>query len=119
MFSIAGALGRVAIVSKEILPANTNQALAIISLKKDIYPEFILSFLKSSNILEEVGRLKTGVAQYNLSLEQVSKLKIPIPALEIQKKMVEESNEIEKIINANYQLLEVMERKISMVLENI
>ena len=30
LFSIAGALGRLAIVRKEILPANTNQALAII-----------------------------------------------------------------------------------------
>jgi len=35
LFSIAGALGRVAIVSDEILPANTNQALAIIRLKKE------------------------------------------------------------------------------------
>lgn len=32
LFSIAGALGRVAIVTNEFLPANTNQALAIIRL---------------------------------------------------------------------------------------
>ena len=32
LFSIAGAIGRVAIVNKEILPANTNQALAIIRI---------------------------------------------------------------------------------------
>jgi restriction endonuclease S subunit len=118
LFSIAGALGRVAIVSKDILPANTNQALAIISLKKDIYPQFILSFLKSSNILEEVGKLKTGVAQSNLSLEQVSKLKVPLPSLDIQERMVEEAKEVEKIINVNYQLLQVMEGKISAVLNN-
>ena len=30
LFSIAGALGRVAIISRDYLPANTNQALAII-----------------------------------------------------------------------------------------
>ena len=34
LFSIAGALGRVAKVNKDILPANTNQALAIIRLKE-------------------------------------------------------------------------------------
>ena len=33
LFSIAGALGRTAIVTREILPANTNQALAIVRLK--------------------------------------------------------------------------------------
>ena len=30
LFSIAGTLGRITIINKEILPANTNQALAII-----------------------------------------------------------------------------------------
>ena len=34
LFSIAGALGRIAIVDERVLPANTNQALAIIRLKK-------------------------------------------------------------------------------------
>lgn len=34
LFSIAGAIGRTAIVSEDILPANTNQALAIIRLKE-------------------------------------------------------------------------------------
>ena len=36
LFSIAGALGRTAVVTEEILPANTNQALAILRIKKDI-----------------------------------------------------------------------------------
>ncbi|MBK7299442.1 MAG: hypothetical protein IPI79_02910 [Moraxellaceae bacterium] len=35
LFSIAGALGRTTIISKELLPANTNQALAIIRLKTE------------------------------------------------------------------------------------
>jgi type I restriction enzyme S subunit len=35
LFSIAGALGRIGIVKKEILPANTNQALAIIRIDKN------------------------------------------------------------------------------------
>ena len=36
LFSIAGAIGRVAIVDKNILPANTNQALAIIRLHSSV-----------------------------------------------------------------------------------
>ena len=36
LFSIAGAIGKIAIVNKEILPANTNQALAIIRIKNNI-----------------------------------------------------------------------------------
>lgn len=35
LFSIAGVIGRVAIVTRNMLPANINQALAIIRIKKD------------------------------------------------------------------------------------
>ena len=35
LISIAGALGRAGIVYKNILPANTNQALAIVRLNKE------------------------------------------------------------------------------------
>lgn len=37
LFSIAGAIGRTAIVKKEILPANTNQALAIIRIPEGTF----------------------------------------------------------------------------------
>jgi len=65
LFSIAGALGRAAIVSKEILPANTNQAIAIIRLKNSnlISKEFLLRVLASESILSQVGNMKAGVAQ--------------------------------------------------------
>ena len=43
LFSIAGALGRAAIVTNDILPANTNQALSIIRLKnnENVLKEYI------------------------------------------------------------------------------
>ena len=119
LFSIAGAFGRVAVIPKSVLPANTNQALAIITLKKGIYPKFIFNFLKSSLVLEEIGKLKVGVAQYNISLQQVSKLKIPLPPPEIQKHLVAEMEEQEKIIEANEKLIGIMEQKITEVLNEI
>ncbi len=119
VFSIAGAFGRVAIIPKSVLPANTNQALAIITLKNGIYPEFIFNFLKSNLVLEEIGKLKVGVAQYNVSLQQVSKLKIPLPPLETQKHLVAETEEQEKIIEANKKLVGIMEQKIADVLSEI
>ena len=47
LFSIAGTLGRTAIVKKELLPANTNQALAIIRLDegdKNYIPELFIPY---------------------------------------------------------------------------
>jgi type I restriction enzyme M protein len=92
LFSIAGALGRSAIVSKGILPANTNQALAIIRLKSTSQISLVYTFeyLKSKYIQSILDNLKVGVAQPNLSLEQISNFKIPVPPLEIQEQIVDE-----------------------------
>ena len=90
LFSIAGALGRTAIVTKEILPANTNQALAIIRLKDSnlISKEFLIRVLTSESILNQVSLMKGGVAQQNLSLAQLKDFLIPLPSLATQKKIV-------------------------------
>lgn len=83
LFSIAGTLGRTAIVKKNILPANTNQALAIIrGYKLDEY--FLLVVLSGEVVKDYIRKNPTVGAQPNLSLEQVSSLKIKIPSLEEQ-----------------------------------
>lgn len=49
LFSIAGTLGRTAIVSSDILPANTNQALAIIR-GYTYNPIFLINYLSGKAI---------------------------------------------------------------------
>lgn len=90
LFSIAGALGRTAIVTSNIIPANTNQALAIIRLKKGIgvFDRFVLAALQAGSIFEQIEKFKGGVAQLNLSLAQVRDLLIPLPPLEEQQRIV-------------------------------
>ncbi|PZO31277.1 MAG: hypothetical protein DCF13_01455 [Flavobacteriaceae bacterium] len=90
LFSIAGALGRIGIVNKDILPANTNQALAIIRLSKDvnILISYLARYFNSSLISDEIEKLKGGAAQQNLSLGQLNNLEIPIPPLQEQQRIV-------------------------------
>ena len=87
LFSIAGALGRTAIVTEEILPANTNQALAILRIKKDIKVDkkFLLHCLNSDAVKKQSDTFKGGVAQQNLSLSQLKSYNIPFPSLLEQK----------------------------------
>ena len=88
LFSIAGAIGRVAIVDKSILPANTNQALAIIRVPKGIYEyNFLKYILKSPVISKQFEKQKQGVAQINLSLKNISDFEIPVISLEQQKQI--------------------------------
>jgi type I restriction enzyme S subunit len=90
LFSIAGALGRTALVTSHILPANTNQALSIIRLNKSVAVDrhFLFYALSPSLISEQIDQFRGGVAQQNLSLAQVRELTIPLPQLEEQKRIV-------------------------------
>jgi len=81
LFSIAGALGRVAIVHQEFLPANTNQALAIIRLKNFDYLKFIFHYLKGTSISSHIRKINVSTAQANLSLNDLNNFYIPLPPI--------------------------------------
>lgn len=104
LFSIAGALGRTVIVHHEVLPANTNQALAIIRLNKKtkLTVPYLYEVLQDNIIQQQISGLKIGVAQPNLSLTQIGNFKIPLPPSNIQELIVKECEKVDnEIIKAN------------------
>ncbi len=95
LFSIAGTIGRVGVVKENNLPANTNQALAIIRLLLDsILHKFIYYYLKSPSIQKGALKKIVGVGRANLSLANVADFDIPLPPLPEQKKIVEKIEEL-------------------------
>ena len=100
LFSIAGAIGRVAIVTEEMLPANTNQALAIIRITdEDIYLPYIKLILTSPIVKKQFERKKQGVAQLNLSLKDINEISIPLPSKEKQIKLAELFEKVTSVID--------------------
>ncbi|MFV0174523.1 restriction endonuclease subunit S [Empedobacter falsenii] len=101
LFSIAGALGRVGIVNNNILPGNTNQALAIVRLKdkSDINIRYIKHILSSEYVQNQVNNNKGGVAQQNLSLAQIKKFQIPEYSLEKKLAIVEKLDQAFELID--------------------
>jgi type I restriction enzyme, S subunit len=84
--SIAGTIGRIAIVIKDILPANTNQAIAILRVNKEkCFPEFVYLFLKSSQFKEIMDGKIVHAVQPNLSLGEIGNTEIRIPPKELLK----------------------------------
>lgn len=100
LFSIAGALGRTAVVPEEILPANTNQALAILRLKPEVevVPQFLEYLLLTDTANEQSAQSTTGVAQQNISLGQLSEYLLPIPSIEVQRIFVENMKKEESLV---------------------
>jgi type I restriction enzyme, S subunit len=81
LISIAGVLGRIGRVTKDILPANTNQALAVIRLQKssEIEDSFLFYCLRSPMSARQISDVNVQAAQANISLQNVRDLEISVP----------------------------------------
>lgn len=80
LFTIAGTLGRYAIATNDILPANTNQAVAIIRANSSIInPYFILCYFLSGEHQSFYSARTQQAVQANLSLTTIGELPLVIP----------------------------------------
>jgi type I restriction-modification system DNA methylase subunit/restriction endonuclease S subunit len=90
--------------------STTNQAICGILPNDKFMPEFLYQILKSQKDI--MIRLAGGGAQPNISQTIIKTLKIPIPPLEVQEQIVAEIESEQKIVNANKELMEKMEKKV-------
>jgi type I restriction enzyme S subunit len=121
---IAGAtIGRTAIITESYLPANTNQAVCLLRLKKGIDPKFIRLLLSSPKIQERVRFDAVQSAQPNLSMGVLGDFLLPYPKSESERQQLvktieEESLRIDAVIQRiNIEIEKVKELKQSLIAE--
>ncbi|MCB0495925.1 MAG: restriction endonuclease subunit S [Cyclobacteriaceae bacterium] len=86
---IAGAtLGRTGIVTEEVLPANTNQAICFIR-PKEVNSEFLQMWLQTPYISSLIWLNATQAAQPNLAMGKIAEFKILYPPINEQQEVVE------------------------------
>jgi type I restriction enzyme S subunit len=85
LVSIAGTLGRVGIVSKQDVPANTNQALAIVRLNDPRLAPYVKAFLELPSTQYQLRSGGKGVGMSNLTLQQIREIQIAIPRTEVRR----------------------------------
>ncbi|MBY6212368.1 restriction endonuclease subunit S [Microbulbifer agarilyticus] len=107
LISIAGALGRAAVVNKKLLPANTNQALAVIRLKNNskLFGDFLFHYTKSQAFKDKVEAIGVQGAQPNLSLADISGFPVVAPSTEEQAAIATILSDINKDIQTLEQRL--------------
>ena len=118
LFSIAGTLGRVTSIESNILPANTNQALAIIRLKYGDL-QYIKTYLKGEAVSDYIKKNPTVGAQPNLSLEQVNCLKIAFSSVGEQKKLGSFFSKLDHLISLHQRKLEMLKKVKKSMLEKM
>ncbi len=85
----------------------------VIRAGEKIAIEWVYYCLLEPKFIEE-GRIQmTGTAgQKRISKNYIGNFKIPVPSLDVQKKIVKEIEEEERLVEANKELIELMEKKI-------
>ncbi|ELY3855697.1 restriction endonuclease subunit S [Providencia huaxiensis] len=112
LFSMAGAfLGKTGLVMKHHLPANTNQALALIRVKPEIaHPKFIHYYLQQKSVVHFVNNAVSQSAQPNINLQQIGDLDICLLTLAHQQRAVEFLDAIDNKITLNRQINQTLEQ---------
>ena len=111
LFTIAGTIGRVAIVGPSALPANTNQAVAIIRPdNKAVAPRFLYYALRDQ---PRVAKARTRVVQSvqaNFSLKELSLVEVPLPPRDEQDRVADLLGALDDKIDLNRRMNETLEQ---------
>ena len=88
LIAIVGAtIGQVSIYDYD-KKANINQAIALVRLKEEVNPGYVKAFMISTLGQKQLNRIKRPVARANINLDEIRGIKIILPSLEIQNKIV-------------------------------
>lgn len=121
LFSIAGALGRVYKVNNDCLPANTNQALAIIRLNSKTAADLCYTYLylKSDVIKNWVKNINVQAAQANISLKDIANIVLQLPVLKEQAAIADILTKADDEIAALEKKKQILEAQKKYLLNNL
>ncbi len=97
--SIAGTIGRTALIPEHLHNSNLTENAAKITLNKEkVFPNYLYYFTKSSNFKSQINVATKQAAQPKLSLQNLMKIKIALCDLKNQKKIVTTLDKINRLI---------------------
>ena len=111
LFSMAGAyLGKTAIVRSEDVPANTNQATALIRVDNEkCSNEFVYYYLNLPELIKKVNTVQSQSAQPNINLRQIGELEINFPDRKTQEKVSNILSNYDSLIENNQKQIKLLE----------
>ena len=80
---------------------------------------FYWIFAQTQNYWDQANRLVSGGAQPQFNANAIKQLVIPIPPLDVQKSIVKQAREEQKIIDANKKLISIFKQKITDIISEV
>ena len=111
LFSMAGVyLGKTAILREEDVPANTNQAVALIRIDSSkCNLEYVYYFLNLPETVAKVNTVSGQAAQPNINLKQIGNIEIVQPDIETQNRIVNILSAYDDLIENNQKQIKLLE----------
>lgn len=105
-------LGKTGIATAEVVPANTNQAVAIIRVDdtKANY-EYVYYYLNQKSVIHTINTTSAQSAQPNINLKQIGKIKINLPDRKKQDQIVSLLSAIDLKISNNVEINDNLEQQ--------
>ena len=99
LMSLTGNVGRVGLLTKEMLPAALNQRVACLRiLSNGLNLGFLFHYLNSDKFEQDAVLSAKGIAQKNMSTEWLKDYKLPLPPISVQQTIVSELDKINELI---------------------
>lgn len=88
VLSVMATIGRVALVPSSMSGGNVNRALAVIKLREDVSPKFVLYLLMSPQFQAAFVEKQLGSAQKRINLSDLREFHVKLPTLPEQAEIV-------------------------------
>ena len=108
--SIAGTIGLVGLIPKELDGANLTENAAKLTNLKRVKKEFLAYILSFNSVQEQINRLRGKGTQPKLALFRIKTIKIPLPPLHEQQKIAEILSTVDKKLELEKERKEKLER---------
>ena len=111
LFSMAGAyLGKTAILRAQDVPANTNQAVALIRIDAEkCCNEYVYYYLNIPEVVKTANMVQSQSAQPNINLKQIGSLEIRLPDRRTQEQIVYILSTYDDLIENNQKQIKLLE----------
>lgn len=100
LFTGTGTIGNVAIIEETPTNWNIKEGVYSIKPKKEIIcSKFLMYIFESERVRKDIEGRKAGGTVKSISMAEMKKIKIPIPPLEIQEKIVQTLDKFDTVCN--------------------
>jgi restriction endonuclease S subunit len=122
LLTTRGTIGNTAFYDKsvEFDHIRINSGMLIFRPEVDkLYGSYLFHFFQSENFRVQREAIVSGAAQPQLPIRSLNEARIPLPPIEIQRAIVAQIEEEQRLVNANKELIRLFEDKIKATINRV